>query len=299
MKNLPLISIEQTLSTYKNLHSKNPSFGMDIYNTDFNTENFFILENNGKGSKGIPIKTTHYACILTLKGGSLRHVNQFNYKITAHSLQLLIPESIHSFEDTEPDSKFLVLIFNRIFLADELEVLLSFHNKNLQPVDLGMIEFNNVLNLYKQLNIEYKNAKTDYKEVAKHLLIQVLYILKREKLANLKDEIQNRPQKITNQFLSLIEDNFKEHKSVKEYANILNITPKHLSETIKECLGKPALSFIHIRVIKEMQYLLCYSEMSIKQISSYLNFENSSAFGRFFKRNEGLSPKEYQLRFHD
>lgn len=299
MQSFPLITIEQTLNTYKDLHSQKPTFGMDTYAKDFRADNFVILENNGKGSKGVPIRCAHYICILALKGGSIRHVNQYNYNITAHSLQLLVPGVIHSFEDTEPDSEFVVLLFNREFLPKELEELLAFHKKHPQSVDLDAIEFRHVLNIYEQLNIEYKNTKIDYKEIAKHLLIHLLYILKREKLSKPKVEIKNRAQQISNQFLSLIEEHFQEYKSVKSYADILDITPKHLSETIKECLGKSALHFIHKRIIKEIQYLLCYSNMSIKQISSNLNFENASDFGRFFKRYEGLSPKAYQLQFHN
>ncbi|NOR57824.1 MAG: helix-turn-helix domain-containing protein [Sulfurimonas sp.] len=299
MQSFPLISIEQTLNTYKELHSKNPSFGMDTYAKDFKPDDFVILTNNGKGSKGIPIRCAHYTCILALKGGSIRHVNQYDYTITAQSLQLLVPGAIHSFEDTQANSEFIVLIFNPEFLPQEVEELLAFHNKYLQSVDLDCIEFKNVLNIYEQLNIEYKNLKSDYKEIAKHLLIQLLYILKREKLAKPKIEIKNRGQQISNKFLSLIEEHFQEYKSVKSYADILNITPKHLSETIKDSLGKSALHFIHKRIIKEVQYLLCYSDMSIKQISSNLNFENSSDLGRFFKRYEGLSPNAYRLHFHN
>jgi len=36
--------------------------------------------------------------------------------------------------------------------------------------------------------------------------------------------------------------------------------------------------------------------MPIKQISFMLNFENLSLLGRFFKRSEGISPKQYRLK---
>ncbi len=298
MNNFPLVTIEQMLNSYKQLHSKNPSFGMDTYAKDFSPDGLVILTNNGNGNKGIPVRCGHYICILALKGGSVRHVNQYDYNITAQSLQLLVPGVIHSFEDTQPNSEFIVLAFDPDFLPNGVEELLDFHNKNLQSVDLDCIEFKNVRNIYEQVNIEYKNEKGDYKEISKHLLVQLLYILKREKLAKPKLEIKNRSQQITSQFLSLIEKKFQEYKSVQAYAEILNITPKHLSETISQSLGKSALHFIHKRIIKETQYLLCYSDMSIKQISSNLNFENSSELGRFFKRYEGLSPKAYRLHFN-
>ena len=297
MHNFSLTTIEQTLNIYKDPQSQKSSFAMDSYAKNFRADNFVILEKNTKGSRGIPIRCEHYICILALKGASLRHVNQYSYNIIARSLQLLVPGSIYSFEDVEPNSEFVVLLFDQVFLPKEFKELLAFHKKHSQSINLNVIEFRYVLNLYEQLNMEYKNRRSGYKEVAKHLLIQLLYIMKREKLSIPKAEVKNRAQQISNKFLSLVEENFQEYKSVKSYADILNITPKHLSETTKECLGESALHFIHKRVIKEVQYLLCYSDMSIKQISSYLDFENISDFGRFFKHHEGLSPKAYQLQF--
>ena len=82
---------------------------------------------------------------------------------------------------------------------------------------------------------------------------------------------------------------------MQSYADILEITPKHLGETIKMTLDKSALHFIHQRIIKEIQYLLVYSDLSIKQIAASLHFENSSEMGRFFKRYEGISPKNFKL----
>jgi len=293
----PLISISQSLDMYKDMHAKDPSFGMDIFADDFTIDDFVIVENNGKGSKGVPIRCEHYICILALKGGSIRNINQHSYTIKAHSLQLLVPGVIHDFEDTQEDSEFFVLLFNREFLDEGLEELLYFHQENPLHVELEGLDFTKVLEIYEQLNLEYKNKKDSYKEVSQLLLTQLMYLLRRQKLLRPREVIQTRSQQISSQFLCLIEEHFQTLKSVQQYADILELTPKHLSTTIKESLDESALFFIHKRIIKEIQYLLCYTSMSIKQIASTLNFENGSDLGRFFKRYEGLSPKAYQLKF--
>ena len=128
------------------------------------------------------------------------------------------------------------------------------------------------------------------------LINQLLFLLKREKLNSGLKQYHTRAEQICSEFLILIEEYFWQKKSVKEYASVLDITPKHLSETIKSTLHHTALSYIHVRIIKEIQYLLCFSDMSIKQISYALNYETLSQFGRFFKRHEGVSPKEYRLK---
>lgn len=295
MQELPLMSIEQTINAYKSLHASKPSFGMDVYAEDFNPHGLVVLQNNGKGSTGVPVRCNHYILILTLKGGSVRHINQHAYEVPSRAIQLLVPEAIHSFEDTAPNSEFFVLLFEREFLPPELEMLLLFHKENPQYVDLDGLEFTKIIGIYEQLNLEYKNKDSGYEELSCSLLTQLLYLLKRGKLSKPKEEIKNRSEQITSQFLCLIEEHFYTRKSVQEYADILELSPKHLSETIKHTLDKPALFFIHKRIIKEIQYLLVYSKMSIKQIAFSLNFENSSQMGRFFKKYEDKSPRTYQL----
>ncbi|MBT5933940.1 AraC family transcriptional regulator [Sulfurimonas sp.] len=296
MKTLTLLNIAQSLETYKSLHAKNPSFGMDMYDEEFEPYGFVILQNNGGGRKGIPIRCSHYTLILTLSGGSFRHVNQFTYEIKSHSLHLLVPGSIHSFEDTSDDSQSFVILFDEEYLSLDEKNLLAFHKEHLQFVDLQGILFKRILDIYEQLNLEYKNKKSHYKEIGQTLLTQILYLLKREKLSKPRIEFQNRAEQITSEFLCLIEEHFYNLKSVQEYADILELTPKHLSETIKKTLDTSVLFLIHQRVMKELQYLLSYTSMSIKQIISILSFENSSDLGRFFKRYEGVSPKVYRMQ---
>ena len=279
----------------KNLYAKNPHFGMDIYAEDFKTKGCVLLENNGIGLKGVPIRCAYYELTLSIKGDSKRHINQHDYDISAHTLQLVVPGDIHSFEYSGTTLEY-VLLFEEEFLEKNLEELIFFHKQHPQYTKLDNDQFKRVKELYEQFNLEYKTKKSDYIKFSRSILTQLLYLLKREKLSKSNKEIiQTRSQQITNQFLSLIEQNFQFKKSIQEYADILEITPKYLSEIIKNSLGESALYLIHKRIIKELQYFLCYSNMTIKQIASCMNFKNSSELGRFFKRYEGITPNMYRI----
>jgi len=295
MKTLPQLSIKQTLEFHKAMHAKKPSFGMDIFEKDFCTDGFVILENNGSGRANTYSRCGHFILILGLKGGAIRHVNQHTYITHEHTLQLLVPGVIHSFENTGIDPQFQLLFFDRDFIFKELDELVEFHVQNPEFVDLNAVEFAKVSSIYEDLNFENKNRSINCREVSKSLLTQLLYLLRRLKLSKSKEVLHNRSEIIINEFLNLIEENFQKKRHVKDYAKLLNITPKHLSETVKKGSKESALSFIHKRQIKEIQFLLVYSDKSIKQIAFLLNFENSSDLGRFFKRYIGLSPKNYKL----
>ena len=301
-KELPLFTIEQTINTYKYLFEPNPMFGMDFFADNFEAKEIVLLDDTKAGSQGIPIHFSYYALFLRIHGETQRTINQFNYLIKPQSLQLVNPGSIYSFKDTTKASRTYVLLFNKSFIEEDSltseiqEDLLDFHRKCEQDIVLDTTQYAHAIAIYEQLSTELRAKNDDYKIVSKLLINQLLFLLKREKLHFGLKENHTRAEQICAEFLILIEEYYWKKKSVQEYALLLDITPKHLSETVKATLHHSALSYIHIRIIKEIQYLLCFGGLSIKQIAYALHFESVSLLGRFFKRHEGMSPKAYRLK---
>ena len=302
MKTLPLFTIEQTINTYKYLFKPYPEFGMDFFANNFEAKEIVLLDDTKAGSQGVPIHFNYYALFLRLHGETTRTINQFKYIIKPQSLQLVNPGAIYSFKDITEASRTYVLLFDKSFIEEEnlslkiQDSILEFHRKCQKDVLLDMTNFSHVISIYEQLSSELRAKKDDYKIVSKILINQLLFILKREKLSSGLKQYHTRAEQISSEFLVLIEEHFYHKKSVKEYALLLGITPKHLSETIQSTLHHTALSYIHVRIIKEVQYLLCFNSMSIKQIAYHLNFETPSQLGRFFKRYEEMTPKKYRLK---
>lgn len=301
-KTLPLYTIEQTVNAYKYLFKPEPTFGMDFFAPDFVAKEIVLLLDDKAPSHGIPLRFDYYALFLRLKGETKRTVNQYCYRIKPQSLQLVSPGSLYAFQDTTETSKTYVLLFDSAFIEEEnlakkvLDPLLAFHREQPQDAELEASQYVLALSLYEQLSDELRNKKEGYKNVAKMLINQLLFLLQRAKLSSGLQEAQTRAEQISADFLLLIEENFCRVKSVKTYAQMLDISPKHLSETVHSTLNRPALFCIHNRIVKEIQYLLCFSDLSIKQIAYALNFETPSQLGRFFKRYEGTSPKAYRLK---
>ena len=301
-KELPLFTIEQTINTYKYLFQPDPDFGMNCYADDFEIDDIVLLDDIKGGTQGIPIHFSYYALFLRLEGETTRTINQFSYIIKPQSIQLVNPGSIYSFKDITVASRTYVLLFDKAFIEEEnlslsiQDSLLNFHRMCQRDVVLDVTLYAEVIHIYEQLSSELKAKRDDYKTVSKMLINQLLYMLKREKISSGLRQDHTRAEQLCSEFLVLIQEHYHHKKSVKEYATILGITPKHLSETVQATLHHTALSYIHVRIVKEVQYLLCFSPMSIKQIAYALNFDTLSQFGRFFKRNEGMSPKAYRLQ---
>ena len=91
-----------------------------------------------------------------------------------------------------------------------------------------------------------------------------------------------------------MEEHFIQYHKVNEYAELLNVTPNHLSETIKKITGKTAGEVIHQRLILEAKRRLLHSSISAKELAYALNFNDPSYFSRFFKANTDLSPEGFR-----
>lgn len=100
-------------------------------------------------------------------------------------------------------------------------------------------------------------------------------------------------------FVKLISGTKVKPRAVSWYGEQLCVTAKYLSTVCKMVSGKTACEWINQFVITDIQHLLKYSEMSIKEISEYLDFPNISFFGKYVKSHLGYSPKEYRRKIRD
>lgn len=98
----------------------------------------------------------------------------------------------------------------------------------------------------------------------------------------------------TERFLSLVKDNYKNHRNVEFYAAKLCLTPKYLSKAVRINSGRTAGEWIEDHVILEAKALLKSTNKTVLQISEELNFPSQSFFGKYFRRRVFLSPKEYR-----
>jgi AraC-like DNA-binding protein len=81
------------------------------------------------------------------------------------------------------------------------------------------------------------------------------------------------------------------------YARICCLSPKHFSEIIKKDTGICPKGWITNFLTARAKVLLDSREdHTIQQISNLLGFGEQSSFARFFKKETGMTPKEYRSR---
>lgn len=96
---------------------------------------------------------------------------------------------------------------------------------------------------------------------------------------------------IIREFNCLVECHYAEKHTVAEYAHLLNKSPKPLANSFLKRFPKTPLQIIQDRVVLEAKRQLSSTEKPISEIAYQIGFADIQAFGRFFKRLEGISPR--------
>lgn len=102
------------------------------------------------------------------------------------------------------------------------------------------------------------------------------------------------PLELVYRFKQLVSTEYKRRHLVADYANLLCVTAKHLSETVKAATGRTAGEWIDEMVLLEAKVQLRQTALSVSQIADSLPFSDASAFGKFFRRQAGLTPLAYR-----
>lgn len=107
---------------------------------------------------------------------------------------------------------------------------------------------------------------------------------------------KDRAWAITCRFWSLLTLHVSTRRSVKFYAEALNITPDYLNKVCRRAYGSSPKSLIDQQLIVEMKELLTDTQLSVAEIAVRFRFEDASYLCRFFRRMTGCSPQEFRHR---
>lgn len=172
--------------------------------------------------------------------------------------RLLEEARIVSFEDTDPDARLVATLLERMA-------------REFQANDLG------------------RNAMFEW-------LFQTLSLIIRRRIASLRRSGDRRPldrQKFS-EACRLIEEGYREHRPVTDYAAQLAVSQSRLNRLCKRFAGKTFSNLLQDRVALEAQRYLIYTSATVEMVSDELGFADSGYFCRFFKRRTGVSPGRFR-----
>jgi AraC-like DNA-binding protein len=152
-------------------------------------------------------------------------------------------------------------------------------------------------NYFHTIREKITNTGHHYREnLVKALLLAMFYDMSNViyRVEQQGKKPQMRADALFSQFIRLLEQNFRFIRRVSWYAEQLFITPKYLSEVVKQTSKRTPNEWIDSYVILEARVLLKTTTMSIKEIADELHFPSQSFLGKYFKEHVGVSPSEFR-----
>lgn len=82
--------------------------------------------------------------------------------------------------------------------------------------------------------------------------------------------------------------------NVAALASHLNLSPRYLSDMLKQETGKTAIELIHISLVNEAKNRLRLDDQRVSDVAYELGFGDLSYFSRLFKRETGITPNQFK-----
>jgi AraC-like DNA-binding protein len=241
-----------------------------------------------------------YLTVLFTSGFGIHEIDFEKYTITPGSIFTLKPGQVHHWKFSKNingyiffhSNDFFELLYNQGGILSRPEFFL---NRKTPTISLNKKKLALIEQMFHNLTIEYKNA--DIFKAEKTCALAFLIYLELTRIdtnqpedTGLNIHYLNKIRKLE----SLINDNFVTLKLPRDYADLMNITPKHLNRISKYTLGITVTQLIIQRIVLEGKRLLINPKYSIEQIAEKLGYNDPSYFTKVFKKSTGIAPNSFR-----
>ncbi|MFY0627412.1 MAG: helix-turn-helix domain-containing protein [Reichenbachiella sp.] len=241
--------------------------------------------------------------VLFLTKGSGKHIIDSNqYEIEPPCIFFLSPGQAHKLELSQDVAGYIFLFTGEFFLLDK-----SNQNKLLEyPFFFNVKQDNPPLVIEDQKDEVFLSSlfnrgcdlmhhdSNNQDEIQHALLALILSTCEQLYPPELREGEKQKSHVMVKRFRELIEEKYHLNLSIKEYADLMNVSENHLTSLVKERTSKTSKELIRDKQVLEIKRLLKHSDLSITEISHRLNFKDQSYFSKFFKKSEGVTPLDFR-----
>jgi AraC-like DNA-binding protein len=225
------------------------------------------------------------------------------------TMSFIKPRQIVEMSNLEVDETAYMMFIHEDFLVGhhlhaEIKKYGFFNYETNEALHLSAKEEKIICDLFLKIESEYETNQDEY---SKDIILTYLDSILKYSQRFYKRQFIDRAvisgttiSKFTEILTSYFESGLVHQQglpTVQYVASKLNISPRYLSDMLKQETGKTALDHIHIFLIAEAKDLLRKPDHTIAETAYSLGFENPPYFSRLFKKEVGVSPNQYKETF--
>lgn len=218
-------------------------------------------------------------------------INDCVYKVKPGDLFLLTPNDFHELRNFKDFVGYIVMFPESVI--DE-KLLSRLEARDLSTnifARLSENERRKVEALFLIMEQELKNKEIGYDTIFKNCLNTVISFIIREGFT--KSTVKSRYTSVR-QGVNYIKNNFQRPITLTEVANEVNLDSKYFSVLFKRSIGVSFKDFLNeTRLNCALKYLKS-SNMPVTEICYSCGYGSISSFNRAFKKEYGISPREYR-----
>ena len=258
-----------------------------------------------EGTKRIlpPNRWSYHRIILITQGAGDFITGIYKYRASPNTL-IFIPQHVitTSFNWTE-DAKGYIVLFNMDLFNQNNFVYKGLSSKKIltslvKPyVHVSTEDAEKLSTLFETIMNERKKNIEDNKELVALKVIELLLVCERLLIEEQNSDSQPVSTDLIIRFRELLEIHYINERSVSFYAKQLGVHPNHLNAVIKKATGETAKESIQNRLLMEIKLLLYSTNLSVKEISNQMGFNDPNYLSTFFNKYEHMSPLQYRASF--
>ncbi|SHN35894.1 helix-turn-helix domain-containing protein [Chitinophaga sp. CF418] len=286
-----------------NINPASPSIG-SFRKSPFSVHTIESLTTVGQLYKTVEHTQPDFEIVWILDGQGYHKVNECEYQLAQSKAYCVLPGQRHQLVIMPGTKGFIISFTEDFFVNGDGEddstrqsclTQLFLQTPELTISDTTAEDMRDVLSLMLREITKYSFLRPDI--INKYLKIFMAYFRN-----ELEKVVQMTPRKtscfLVNQFFTVLESSFKDHRTVSHYAKTLFITPNYLNHLIKSSTGFSARYHIQQRILLAAKAAI-RDRSSMKEIAFYLGFEDIAHFSKFFKNVSGLNFRDFKKQLED
>ena len=227
-------------------------------------------------------------------------VNFVPIEATAPCLIVIQPHQTLEIIEQTADTSGRILMFSETFghllqLQTQYSLIRSFDKQIVAP--LAPDELPRVTNYLDTLSWMLRDIENPFRrEGILHMTRSLFFMLGRYFHQTEDENELSNYDRITEQFMLLVQNHCACQRKIEFYATQLSHSTHYLANVVRTTTGKSVSWWITEYTVLEAKRLLAATLLSVHQISQQLCFGDSATFGKFFRRNTGMTPTEFRSR---